>query len=71
MRAVVVRAFTNPSELRVSDVEEPPVMPDHVLVDLKAAGSNFFDTLIVQGKYQVKPAFPFPGGEVAGINGRG
>jgi NADPH2:quinone reductase len=40
---------------------------DKVLLDVSAAGCNFFDTLIVQGKYQVKPTFPFsPGGEIAG-----
>src|SRR5262249_7638673 len=31
------------------------------------AGCNFFDILLVQGKYQQKPPFPFtPGAEVAG-----
>src|SRR6185295_7802166 len=41
---------------------------DGVLIDVRAAGVNFFDTLIVQGKYQESPAFPFsPGGEVAGV----
>jgi NADPH2:quinone reductase len=37
-------------------------------LDVSAAGVNFFDTLIVQGKYQVKPPLPFvPGAEVAGV----
>jgi NADPH2:quinone reductase len=35
---------------------------------VRAAGCNFFDILMVQGKYQVKPAFPFvPGAEIAGV----
>jgi NADPH2:quinone reductase len=39
-----------------------------VLIEVRAAGCNFFDTLIVQGKYQVKPQLPFtPGGELAGV----
>jgi len=38
-----------------------------VVVSVKAAGVNFPDTLIIQGKYQFKPEPPFsPGGEVAG-----
>jgi NADPH:quinone reductase len=38
-----------------------------VVVDVKAAGVNFVDGLICQGKYQIKPATPFvPGSEVAG-----
>lgn len=68
MRAVIVEKFVTPSELRVTEVEEPLLEDGHVLVEIRAAGCNFFDTLIVQGKYQEKPAFPFsPGGEIAGV----
>jgi NADPH2:quinone reductase len=39
-----------------------------VAIEVKAIGCNFFDILIAQGKYQVRPPLPFsPGGEVAGI----
>lgn len=56
-----------PSDLRVSDSPDPVVGEGQVLVRVRAAGVNFFDTLIVQGKYQEKPPFPFfPGGEIAG-----
>ena len=38
------------------------------MIDVEAAGCNFFDILLVQGKYQMKPPFPFtPGAEVAGV----
>ena len=38
-----------------------------VLVEIKAASLNFPDILIVQNKYQMKPALPFvPGSEYAG-----
>jgi NADPH:quinone reductase len=38
------------------------------VVDVKAAGVNFVDGLICQGKYQLKPATPFvPGMEIAGV----
>src|SRR4051794_40374058 len=68
MRAVLVHQFTPPSSLTVSDAPEPTLGDDQVLVDVRAAGCNFFDTLIIQGKYQVKPSFPFsPGGEIAGV----
>ena len=41
--------------------------PGEVVVAIKAAGLNFFDTLIIAGKYQFKPQFPFsPGGRVFG-----
>jgi NADPH2:quinone reductase len=39
-----------------------------VLIEIKAASLNFPDLLIVQNKYQMKPALPFvPGSEYAGI----
>jgi len=42
--------------------------PDQVAVAVKAIGLNFFDTLIIKGKYQIKPEMPFsPGGEIAGV----
>ena len=57
-----------PEELVVQDAPEPELVPHSLLIDVHAAGCNFFDILMVQGKYQVKPPFPFiPGAEVAGI----
>jgi NADPH2:quinone reductase len=68
MRAVVVDRWMKPSELVVSEAPEPVAGPGTLLVDVKAAGCNFFDILMVQGQYQVKPPFPFiPGAEVGGV----
>lgn len=68
MRAVVVERWMEPSELRVRAVAEPALEPDGVVVDVRAAGCNFFDILLVQGRYQMKPPFPFvPGAELAGV----
>ena len=39
-----------------------------MIIDVKAVGLNFLDTLIVEKKYQTQPELPFsPGSEVAGI----
>jgi len=68
MRAVVVDRLLEPRDLRASDTAEPELFPGGLAVDVKAAGCNFFDILMVQGRYQVKPPLPFtPGAEVAGI----
>jgi NADPH2:quinone reductase len=68
MRAIVVDRWMDPSELTVSEIADPVVTPRGVLIEVRAAGCNFFDTLIVQGRYQVKPELPFtPGGELAGV----
>ena len=71
MRAIVVDRWTEPSELAVREIAEPPLAPGQIRVDVRAAGCNFFDILMVQGRYQVKPPLPFvPGGEIAGVVGR-
>ena len=45
----------------------PSPGPGEVLVEVSAAALNFFDTLIIQGKYQFRPELPFsPGAEFAG-----
>ncbi|WP_262695424.1 NADPH:quinone oxidoreductase family protein [Kordiimonas aquimaris] len=68
MKAVLCKELGLADKLVVEDVATPEVAPGHVLVDVKAAGLNFPDTLIIQGKYQVKPDLPFtPGGEGAGV----
>ncbi len=46
-----------------------PELGEHdVLINVKAAGLNFPDVLIIQGKYQFQPELPFiPGGEFSGV----
>jgi NADPH:quinone reductase len=68
MKAVRVHELAGPAALRVDEVPEPEVGAGQILVDVRAAGVNFPDTLITRGQYQFKPTPPFsPGGEVAGV----
>src|ERR1017187_9641735 len=68
MKALLCRAFGPVDTLTLEDVPDPKPGASEVLVNVRACGINFPDTLVVQGKYQFKPAFPFsPGGEVAGV----
>lgn len=68
MRAVVVDRLMEPGELAVREVEPPTLRPDEIRVEVRAAGCNFSDVLMLKGEYQVKPPLPFvPGGEVAGL----
>jgi NADPH2:quinone reductase len=68
MRAVVVDRWMEPKDLRVSEFPEPELTRGMIKIDVKAAGCNFFDILLVKGQYQAKPEFPFvPGAEVGGI----
>ena len=67
MRAVVCRAWGTPEDLTVEDVAAPTAGPGEVRIAVAAAGVNFADTLLIAGKYQEKPDFPFtPGMEIAG-----
>ena len=67
MKAVLCRQHGLPDTLELADLPTPPPGPGQVLIAVKAAGVNFPDTLIIQNKYQFKPALPFsPGGELAG-----
>ena len=68
MKAYVCREFGPVDSHKVEEVEDPRAEPGMVVIDVKAAGVSFPDVLIVQGKYQFQPPFPFsPGGEIAGV----
>ena len=68
MKAVLCKAFGPADTLVVEDVSSPEIKKNEVLLDVHAAGINFTDTLIIEGKYQFKPPFPFsPGGEASGV----
>jgi NADPH2:quinone reductase len=52
----------------VQDIPSPTAGKGQVVVTVKACGINFPDVLMIQDKYQFKPALPFsPGGEIAGV----
>src|ERR1700733_14880563 len=68
MKAVLCTHFGAPDELELADIPEPQAGPGNAVVRVKAAALNFFDTLIIAGKYQHKPPFPFsPAAEFAGL----
>ena len=67
MKALVCKEFGPAKNLKVEEMNEPIPNSDEVCIKVHAAGVNFPDILMVEGKYQVKPAFPFaPGAEAAG-----
>jgi NADPH2:quinone reductase len=68
MKAILCTRYGKPSELELADIPDPVARPGEAVVAVKAAGLNFFDILLIAGKYQVKPAFPFsPAAEFAGV----
>jgi NADPH:quinone reductase len=68
MRALVVHEFGALHSHRVEDVPDPKIGEREVLIDVKAIGLNFPDTLMLQGKYQTRPDRPFvPGRDASGV----
>jgi NADPH2:quinone reductase len=67
MKAVLCTHPGPPDQLIIGDFPDPDAGPGEVVVKVAAVALNFFDTLIIAGKYQYKPEFPFsPGAEFAG-----
>jgi NADPH2:quinone reductase len=68
MKAILCTHFGGPDELELQTLPDPVAGPGEAVVAIKAAALNFFDTLIIEGKYQFKPPFPFsPASEFAGV----
>ena len=68
MKAILCSQYCQPDDLVLADVPDPVAEPGQAVIAIKAAALNFFDILMIQGKYQIKPPFPFsPAAEVAGV----
>lgn len=68
MKALLCRQHGLPDSLVLGDMEDPQPGAGEVIVDVRAAGVNFPDVLIIQNKYQHKPELPFaPGAEFSGV----
>ncbi len=68
MKAIMCKEFASVEDLSWEEVPDPVPKDNEVVIDVKAAGLNYPDNLIVRGLYQFKPDLPFsPGHEGAGI----
>ena len=68
MKAVLCESFGPAENLTLADIEAPQLLPGHAIVEIRACALNFPDVLMIEGKYQSLPPFPFtPGGEFAGV----
>jgi NADPH:quinone reductase len=68
MKAVLCSRFGGPDDLEIKDIPPPAAGAGEAVVSVRVAALNFFDTLLIAGKYQLKPPFPFsPASEFAGV----
>ena len=67
MKAWQVHEWCEPEQMQLNDIALPEPQAGEVRIQTRAAALNFFDILQIQGKYQVKPPFPFtPGADISG-----
>jgi NADPH:quinone reductase len=68
MKALLCTRLGGPDDLTIQNIADPVAGAGEAVVRIEAAALNFFDTLIIAGKYQVKPEVPFsPAAEFAGV----
>src|ERR1700685_4526049 len=68
MKAILCSQYCGPDDLVLTEIPDPVAGPGEAVIAIKSAALNFFDLLMIQGKYQIKPPFPFsPAAEVAGV----
>lgn len=68
MKAIVCKQLGLPKDLIFTDLPSPIPGPKEIVISVKACAINFPDTLIIQGKYQMRPELPFsPGSDISGI----
>lgn len=66
-KAVLCTVWGPPEGLVLADLPVPEPGPGEVRLRVRAVGLNFFDTLIIEKRYQFVPELPFsPGGELCG-----
>jgi NADPH2:quinone reductase len=67
MKAIQVHEFGGPEVLKLGEIATPKPEAGQVLVRVRAAGVNPYDTYMRSGSYAVKPALPYtPGSDAAG-----
>jgi NADPH2:quinone reductase len=68
MKAIRIREFGGPEQLRLEDVPDPHPGADQLVVEMQAIGVNPVDTYIRTGTHAVKPQLPYtPGSDGAGV----
>ena len=67
MKSLIINELGNLDDLHVVESENPQLGKGQIRVDVLACGLNYVDSLMIEGKYQIKPAVPYrPGSEIVG-----
>jgi len=67
MRGLVCRQWGSVDQLEIAELPAPQASERQLVIETEATAVNYADAIMVSGKYQTKPEFPFaPGLETAG-----
>jgi NADPH:quinone reductase len=68
MKTVLLRRFGGPDVLEVAEVPKPSLRAGEILIRVRAAGVNYFEVLMREGRYGFSPSLPMiPGVEITGV----
>ena len=68
MKTMLVNELGSLDALEVVEMASPALLDGHVRLRVLACGLNYVDSLMIEGKYQIKPPVPYrPGSEIVGI----
>ena len=71
MKTMLVNELGSLDALEVVEMESPALLDGHVRLRVLACGLNYVDSLMIEGKYQIKPPVPYrPGSEVVRVGDR-
>ena len=67
MKTLLVQELGSLESLEVVEMESPALLEGQIRISILACGVNYVDSLMIEGKYQIKPPVPYrPGSEVVG-----
>jgi NADPH:quinone reductase len=67
MKTLQVQQLGSLDSIEIVDIESPELTPGHIRVAILASGLNYVDSLMIEGRYQIKPPVPYrPGSEIVG-----
>jgi NADPH2:quinone reductase len=67
MKALQIQQLGSLDDIEIVEIDSPDLLPGHIRVAVLASGLNYVDSLMIEGKYQIKPPVPYrPGSEIVG-----
>lgn len=67
MKTLQVQQLGSLDSIEIVEIKSPALTPGQIRVAILASGVNYVDSLMIEGRYQIKPPVPYrPGSEIVG-----